>query len=91
MKRIRSATINGKRHRIIWRDLSKENAIGLAYPDQCLIEIDPKWEDVMIVSTLVHEYMHKACPDMTEEKVDQIGDEVAAMLDRAMLIAKEED
>lgn len=91
MKRIRSVTVGGKRCRVIWRSLAKEDAIGLAYPDQLLIEIDPKWDDITIVDTLIHEYLHQACPDMCEEKVEQMGVEIALMLDRADLIKKDDD
>lgn len=91
MKRIRSATINGKRHRFIWRDLSHEQAIGLAYPDQCLIEIDPKLDEFMAVDTIVHEYLHKALPDHEESKIDQMGREIATILTRADLIKSEDE
>jgi hypothetical protein len=90
MKRIRSATINGKRHRIVWRNLSNEKAIGLAYPDQCLIEIDTSLDEYMTVDTLIHEALHKLFPDCCEEKIDQAGSEIATLLTRADLIKEDE-
>ena len=91
MKRIRSCTINGQRCRIVWRNLAREEAIGLAYPDAMLIELDPNWDEVTTLDTMVHEYIHKACPDLCEEKVDQMGEEIAKMLDRADLIKTEDE
>ena len=91
MKRIRSATINGKRHRVIWRDLSGDDAIGLAYPDEALIEIDTKLDEQLTVEILIHEYLHKALPDHEETKIDQMGAEIATMLTRADLIARDDD
>jgi hypothetical protein len=90
MKRIRSAIINGKRHRVVWRDLSEEKALGLAYPDQCLIEIDSKLDEYMTADTIIHECLHKLFPDVCEEKIDQAGREIATILTRADLIKEDE-
>lgn len=90
MRRIRSITVGGRRCRVVWRPLGRENAIGLAYPDQMLIEIDPRWDDLTTASVLVHEYLHKALPDLTEEKVDQMGEEIATMLHKAALLIDED-
>jgi hypothetical protein len=44
MKRIRSCTINGKRWRIEWKDLSKaldgQPALGLCYQEEHRIELE---------------------------------------------------
>jgi hypothetical protein len=90
MKRIRSAIINGKRHRIVWRDLSKEEALGLAYPDQCLIEIDKNLDEYMAVDALIHECLHKLFPDVCEDKIDQAGREIATILTLCDLIKEDE-
>jgi len=93
MKRIRSATIDGKRHRIVWRPLVKtDNAWGMAWPDQCLIEIDSSLEDpALIAEVLIHEIMHRQLPHQTEDRIDQLAGEICNALQRAELIAEDEE
>lgn len=89
MKRIKSVVIGGKRHRVVWRDLSREDAIGLAYPDEPLIEVDTKLDEPLTCEVLIHEYLHKALPDHEERKIDEMGAEICTMLQRAGLISEE--
>ena len=91
MKRIRSATIDGKRHRIVWRPLVKtDNAWGMAWPDQCLIEIDSSLEDpALTAEVLIHEVMHRQFPHLTEDRIDQLASEICSVLQRAELISDE--
>lgn len=86
MKRIRSTTINGKRHRIIWRKLGREGADGLAWTDICLIEIDERLTPLDAFDTLVHEYLHRALPDIEEDKIYTMANEITAMIKRADLV-----
>ena len=90
MKRVRSATIDGKRHRIAWRPLGEEGALGLAHPDQCLIEIDPSLDNALTAEVLVHEALHRMLPHTTEEQVDRMASEITTILQRAELIAEDD-
>ena len=92
MKRIRSATIDGKRHRIVWRPLGKEKAHGLAWPDECRIDIDSTLTDpALIAEVLIHESLHRIFGHLNEERIDQIASEITNILQRAALIADDEE
>lgn len=88
MKKIRSAIINDKRHRIVWRKLGREKADGLAWPDICQIEIEERLTPIDAFDTLIHEYLHRALPDIEEDKVYKMANEITNMLDRADLIKR---
>ena len=92
MRKARSVTIGGKRHRVIWRSLFSEGAMGFAHPDQCLIEIDPNYDELSICDTLVHEFLHRhpATRHLDEDAVNEIGTEVAVMLHKMQLIVTED-
>lgn len=86
MKKIRSATINGKRHRIVWRKLGREKADGLAWPDICQIEVDERLGPYDAFDTMLHEYLHRSLPDIEEDKILTMANEVTDMMRKADLI-----
>jgi hypothetical protein len=92
MRKARSVTIGGKRHRVVWRSLYSEGAMGFAHPDQCLIEIDPDYDELTIADTLIHEFLHRhpATRHLEEDAVNEMGTEIATMLHKMQLIATEE-
>jgi hypothetical protein len=92
MRKVRSVTIGGKRHRVVWRSLYSEGAMGFAHPDQCLIEIDPDYDELAICDTLVHEFLHRhpATRHLEEDAVNEMGTEIATMLHKMQLIATED-
>lgn len=51
------------------RKLGRERAAGQAFPEDGLIEIDPRLEPRQWLSTLVHEAVHIAFPDADERSV----------------------
>ena len=91
MRKARSVTIGGKRHRVIWRSLYGEGAMGFAH-DHCLIEIDPDYDELSICDTLVHEFLHRhpATRHLEEDAVNEMGTEIAIMLHKMQLIVTEE-
>ena len=48
-------------------------------------------DEMLTVEVMLHEYLHKALPHIEEEKIDQMGSEMATMLHRAGLIAEEDE
>lgn len=90
MKRIRSAMIRGKRVRIVWRNLSKENVLGYAHQQPHMIEVDTNMDEKLTADTLTHEALHIALPDLDEEAVNQIAIDITTMLDRADLLKGDE-
>lgn len=49
MKRIRSAIINGKRHRVVWQNTLKNKKFGDAWVDYCRITIHSNMDERSIV------------------------------------------
>jgi len=54
---------------IIERKLGREKAMGQAYKDDGLIEIDPRQSAQDYLETVVHEVMHVVFPAMSEDDV----------------------
>ena len=90
MKRIRSVKLRGKRVRIVWRSLTRENVLGYAHEDQSLIEIDANMDEKLTTDTLMHEALHICIPQFSEEEINEIAADIATMLDRADLIKVDE-
>lgn len=51
------------------RKLGRERAAGQAFPEEGLIEIDPRLKPRPWLSTLIHEAVHVAFPDADERSV----------------------
>jgi hypothetical protein len=51
------------------RKLGRERAAGQAFTDDGLIEIDPRLEPRQWLSTLIHEALHMAFPEVPEDRV----------------------
>jgi hypothetical protein len=61
------------------RKLGRQRAYGL-YHDGGLIEIDPRVPVGDHLRVLIHEYLHHAHPEWTEEKVDTLSTTLAEFL-----------
>lgn len=48
--------------------------------DKGLIKIDPRQEPSEMLDTLVHELLHEAQPEITEEGIERISEMVSAVL-----------
>ena len=98
MKRIRSVTINGKRWRLAWADLSDTTTPdgrpvwGLCYRDDHLIEIEQSLTDpALIAEVLMHEMLHGMFPEIEEDYIDMRGAELTNALQRCQLITEEDE
>jgi hypothetical protein len=65
------------------RKLGRERAAGQAFPDDGLIEIDPRLTPRQWVSTLVHEAVHMAFPQAPEQSVVRAERIITGILWRA--------
>lgn len=65
------------------RKLGRERAAGQAFPEDGLIEIDPRLKPRQWLSTLVHEAVHMAFPDADERSVARAERVIIRILWRA--------
>jgi hypothetical protein len=65
------------------RKLGRERASGQAYPDDGLIEIDPRLMPRQWLSTLIHEAVHMAFPEAPEPSVAKAERVITQILWRA--------
>jgi hypothetical protein len=72
-----------KKVTVIERKLKRERATGLAFFDEARIEIDPRQRPKEWLSTLVHEALHFAFPDMDEARIAAAEKKIADILWRA--------
>lgn len=56
--------------KIVIRKLGREKALGQAYTDKNLIEIDPRHKNAKsLFDTEIHEFLHIRNPDWSETKI----------------------
>lgn len=67
------------------RKLGRERAAGQAFPEDGLIEIDPRLKPRQWLSTLVHEAVHVAFPNAEERSVAKAERIITGILWRAGL------
>lgn len=65
------------------RKLGRERAAGQAFPEDGLIEIDPRLKPRQWLSTLVHEAVHMAFPEAEERSVARAERVITRILWRA--------
>lgn len=65
------------------RKLGRERAAGQAFPEDGLIEIDPRLRPRQWLSTLVHEAVHIAFPEAEERSVARAERVITRILWRA--------
>lgn len=70
-----------KKIRIRERKLGRQRAYGLYYHYEDLIEIDPRQSTKTYLNTLCHELLHKAIPEIGENKITK----AASILSRGIL------
>ena len=66
--------------RIRFRKLGREKAMGLAYKDSRLIELDPNQRGFDLLDSSIHEILHVQQPDLSEETVTANATEMADLL-----------
>lgn len=69
-----------KKVKVIERKLGREKAVGLAYDDEQLIEIDPRQNAFNYLETAIHERMHLLFPKLSETQVTKKSHELAQFL-----------
>lgn len=65
------------------RKLGRERAAGQAFPEDGLIEIDPRLDARQWLSTLIHEAVHMAFPEAEEKAVARAERVITRILWRA--------
>lgn len=55
--------------KVIERKLGREGALGFAYFDENLIEIDPRQDAFNYFETAIHERMHLLFPKLSERQI----------------------
>lgn len=59
--------------KVVERKLGRHKALGMAYDDKKLIEIDPRHRtNKSYMDTLIHEALHIALPEMSETRVKKV-------------------
>jgi hypothetical protein len=69
-----------KKVKVKYRKLGKEQAVGIAYPNHNLIELDERLKGKALFSTLLHEAIHHALPTITEEETLRLEREITAIM-----------
>lgn len=59
--------------KVVHKKLGKENAWGLCYKDRNEIHIDSRLKGRDYFQTICHELIHNHCPDLIEEKVEDLS------------------
>lgn len=62
--------------KVVVKHLGRNKALGIAYPDRKLIEIDPRQRPKHYLDTLIHEGLHVAFPEMSENQVKKAAKEL---------------
>lgn len=66
--------------RIVERKLGREKALGQAYHEERLIEIDPRQPDDEYIDSIIHEVYHLQFPKLPEMHVRHKSRELSKLL-----------
>jgi hypothetical protein len=69
-----------KVHKVVHRKLGKEQAYGIAYPEENTMEIDARLKGYRYLLYLLHEHFHLKHPDWSETKVLKESSKTAKFL-----------
>jgi hypothetical protein len=72
--------IRGQRWRLAFRRLKR--LWGDCDYQQRLIRVDPQADDLNLLDTIIHEYLHAAQPDLSEQAVTDTASDLAGLLFR---------
>lgn len=64
--------------KIVWK--KSEAAWGWAYIDDHLVELDPRMDEKTLLEVAAHEVGHIVLPEISEERIDLLGKQVADVL-----------
>lgn len=69
-----------KVHKVVHRKLGKEQAYGIAYPEENTMEIDARLKGYRYLLYLLHEHFHLKHPEWSETKVLKESSKTAKFL-----------
>ena len=66
--------------KVIDKLLGRQKAVGQAYSDARVIEIDPRQNSKNYLDTLIHELLHVYNPEWSESKITKTANEMTAVI-----------
>ena len=66
--------------KVIDKKLGRQKAVGQAYTDAKVIEIDPRQTSKNYLDTLIHELLHVYNPEWSETKVSKTANEMTDII-----------
>jgi len=66
--------------KVIDKKLGRQKAVGQAYTDAKIIEIDPRQTSKNYLDTLIHELLHVYNPEWSETKVSKTANEITDII-----------
>ena len=66
--------------KVIDKKLGRQKAVGQAYSDARVIEIDPRQTSKNYLDTLIHELLHVYNPEWSENKVSKTANEITDII-----------
>ena len=66
--------------KVIDKKLGRQRAVGQAYSDTRVIEIDPRQTSKNYLDTLIHELLHVYNPEWSENKITKTANEMTAII-----------
>ena len=71
---------NHHKIKVIDKKLGRQKAVGQAYTDARVIEVDPRQRSKSYLDTLIHEMLHVYNPDWSESKVSKTANEMTDII-----------
>ena len=69
-----------KKIKVKEKKLGRQGAVGLAYADEMMIEIDKRQDSKNYLDTLVHEMLHCFAPRWGEKRVTETANEMTRVI-----------
>ena len=66
--------------KVIDKKLGRQKAVGQAYTDARIIEVDPRQRSKNYLDTLIHEMLHVYNPEWSETKVTKTANEMTDII-----------
>ena len=66
--------------KVVDKLLGRQKAVGQAYSDARVIEIDPRQTSKNYLDTLIHELLHVYNPEWSENKVSKTANEITDII-----------
>ena len=71
---------NHHKIKVIDKKLGRQKAVGQAYTDARVIEVDPRQRSKNYLDTLIHEMLHVYNPEWSESKVSKTANEMTDII-----------